>query len=203
MSNDQMPIPDSESPRRDPQEAAATDMDDAIPDTESVQTETPSDPQQWKAELEQCNDRLLRTQAELENYRKRVRREMDDERRYAMLPLLRDLLHVVDNLQRALQSAEERDNAAGLLEGVELVSTQLASVLENHHCEQIEAEGASFDPNFHEAISQQPSPDLPVGTVTHVAQTGYRLHERVVRPAQVIVSTRPDVDAEDAGEDES
>lgn len=144
--------------------------------------------QRLASELKAANDRALRTQADLDNFRKRSRREMDDQRRYADLPLLRDLLPVVDNLDRAVQAAEQNHDAASLLEGVKMVVTQFSSVLTQHHCQPIEADGAAFDPNLHEAISQSASGDHPAGNIVHVAQAGYQLHDRVVRPSQVIVS---------------
>jgi len=144
-----------------------------------------------RADLEDASDRVLRAQAELENYRKRARRELEDERRYAALPLLRDLLPVLDNLRRAIDAAEKSSQGGGLLDGVRLVVQSFESVLARHDCKRIEALGKPFDPTFHEAISQQPSADHPPGTVLFVAQDGYLLHDRVVRPAQVIVSTLP------------
>lgn len=145
-----------------------------------------------RQELEAARDRALRVQAELENYRKRARREMEDERRYAQLPLLRDLLPVIDNMGRALQAAEKTPDGAGLLDGVKLVAQQLDGVLARHDCTRIEALHQPFDPHLHQAILQQPSGDYPSGTVLQVTQEGYQLHDRVVRPAQVIVSAAPD-----------
>jgi molecular chaperone GrpE len=142
-------------------------------------------------ELRSADDRLLRAQAEFENYRKRVRREMEDERRYAALPLIRDLLSVADNLNRAIESAEQSGSTSGLLEGVKMVAGQLDNVLEQHHCRRIEAEAEPFDPHLHEALAQEPSDEHPPSTVTRVARVGYRLHDRVVRPSQVFVSTGP------------
>jgi molecular chaperone GrpE len=144
-----------------------------------------------RADLEDASDRVLRAQAELDNYRKRARREMEDERRYATLPLLRDLLPVLDNIQRAITAAEKSPAGNGLLDGVRLVAQSLETVLARHDCRKVEALGKPFDPAFHQAISQQPSNDHPPGTVVLVAQDGYVLHDRVVRPAQVIVSTSP------------
>ncbi len=144
-----------------------------------------------RADLQDASDRVLRAQAELENYRKRARRELEDERRYATLPLLRDLLPVIDNLQRAIDAAEKSPQAAGLLDGVKLVAQSLASALAKHDCKKIEALGQPFDPAVHEAISQQPSAEHEPNTVVYVAQEGYVLHDRVVRPAQVIVSKLP------------
>jgi molecular chaperone GrpE len=144
-----------------------------------------------RAELEDASDRALRAQAELDNYRKRARRELDDERRYAAVPLLRDLLPVLDDNYRAIEAGEKSPQAAGLLDGVKLVARSLEAVLVKHDCKRIEALGQPFDPAFHEAISQQPSADYPPGTVVLVAKEGYLLHDRVVRAAQVIVSTLP------------
>src|SRR5262245_8435340 len=91
-----------------------------------------------RADIEDASDRVLRAQAELDNYRKRARRELEDERRYAMLPLLRDLLPVLDNLQRAITSAGQA-NSGGLLDGVKMVSQGLVAVLAKHDCKRIEA----------------------------------------------------------------
>jgi molecular chaperone GrpE len=144
-----------------------------------------------RTDLEDASDRVLRAQAELENYRKRARRELEDERRYAALPLLGDLLSVLDDLYRAIDAAEKSPQSAGLLDGIKLVAQRLESILSKHDCKRIDALGQPFDPAFHEAISQQPSADHPPGTVVLVAQEGYLLYDRVVRPAQVIVSTSP------------
>ncbi len=144
-----------------------------------------------KADLDDASDRVLRAQAELDNYRKRARRELEDERRYACLPVLRNLLPVVDNIKRAIAAADKSPSGANLLDGVKLIAQNLESVLAQHDCKRIEALGQPFDPTFHEAISQQPSAEYPPNTVTLVAQDGYVLHDRVVRPAQVIVSTAP------------
>jgi molecular chaperone GrpE len=144
--------------------------------------------EQLRAELEQAKDRVLRTQAELENYRKRVARQTEEERRYAQIQLIRELLPVWDNMQRAIEAAEKSHETASLLEGFKMVAGQLENVLERHHCARIDALGKPFDPNFHEAILQRPSDAHPANTVLQVAQAGFRLHDRVVRPSQVIVS---------------
>jgi molecular chaperone GrpE len=143
------------------------------------------------AELAASNDRALRLHAEMQNLRNRTSREIADERKYAALPLLRDLLPVVDNIDRAIDAAEKAGGAEKLLEGFRLVRQQLATALSSNSCTLIEADGQPFDPNIHQAILHQPSPNVPAGTVTMVTQQGYRLHDRVVRPAQVIVSSGP------------
>jgi molecular chaperone GrpE len=155
---------------------------------EALQMPQPADAD-IAGELSAANDRLLRLQAEMQNLRNRTSREIADERRYAALPVLRDLLAVVDNIDRAIEAAEKAGEAENLLEGFRLVRQQLATTLSRHQCEPIAAEGLPFDPNLHQAILQQPSTDVPAGNVMMVTQTGYKLHDRVVRPAQVIVSS--------------
>jgi molecular chaperone GrpE len=145
-----------------------------------------------RADLEDASDRVLRAQAELENYRKRARREIEDERRYSLAPFLKDLLPVIDNVYRAIAHAEKSPQNGGLLEGVKMVAQSLLAVLERHHCKPIDALHKPFDPAFHEAISQQVSDEFPPNTVVLVAQDGYLLHDRVIRPAQVIVSKAPE-----------
>jgi molecular chaperone GrpE len=144
-----------------------------------------------RAELEQAKDRALRLQAELDNYRKRASRELEDRMKYADMDILRELLPVLDNIHRAVEHAGNSSDQASLLEGFKMVGSQLESVLEKHHCKKIEAQGVPFDPNLHHAISQMPSADQPPNTVLLVAQDGYVLHDRVVRPSQVIVSIAP------------
>jgi molecular chaperone GrpE len=141
-------------------------------------------------DLAEASDRALRIQAELENYRKRMHRELADERRYAIVPLAKDLLTVVDNLERAIEAAQKTDGREGLLEGVKMVATQLDGVLAQHQCQRIDAVGQPFDPNVHQALAQEPS-DRPAGTVTRAVQSGYKLYDRVIRPAQVFVSSGP------------
>jgi len=153
-------------------------------------------------QIREANDRALRANAELENYRKRAQRELADERRYAVVPIARDLLPVVDNLERAIEATDTKvrslegtessgSDVSHLLDGVKLVADQLEKVLEQHHCVRIETVGTPFDPNQHQAIAQEPSDEHPAGTVTRAAQVGYKLYDRVIRPAQVFVSTGP------------
>lgn len=158
------------------------------------------------AELTAEKDRVLRLQAEMENLRGRTAREIADQRRYGSLPLVRDLLPVLDNVERAIEAAEEnaggkageKADVAGLVEGFKLVRQQLLAILEQHHCQRIEAVGQPFDPRMHEAILQQPSDEQPKDHVLMETQVGYRLHDRVVRASQVIVSAGPAAAADDA-----
>ena len=140
------------------------------------------------AELEAAKDRALRCHAELDNYRKRAARELEEKIRYADMSLLRDLLPVLDNVDRAIQAAEQNADAAALLDGFKMVRQNLEEVLSCHHCQQIDALHMPFDPHVHHAVMQQPSDEHPANTVLMVTQSGYQLHDRVVRPSQVIVS---------------
>jgi molecular chaperone GrpE len=140
-------------------------------------------------ELEAAKNRELRCHAELDNFRKRSARESQENLRYANMGLLRDLLPVIDNIDRAITAADKNADASALLEGFKMVAQQLDEVLKRHHCTQIEALEKPFDPNLHHAIMQQPSEEHPANTVLMVTQNGYQLHDRVVRPSQVIVST--------------
>ena len=182
--------------RKDP-----TQTDPAMkPETDATGAERSSEIDQHKEEagneldllreqLEEANDRSLRRQADLENYRKRAAREIADYHRYANLPLMRDLLPVLDNIGRAIEAAEKAHETASLLEGFKMVAGQLKDVLGRYYCAEIQALNEPFDPNLHEAISQQPSEQYAANTVLTVVQSGFRLHDRVVRPSQVIVSS--------------
>lgn len=180
----------SESPPEAPEAPAIDATDEARPEADESEL-AEDDLQKLRAELEHAQDRALRIRAELENYRKRAARQMEEELRYASLPLIRDLLPVWDNIGRAIEAAGKGHDSAGLLEGFQMVAEQFENVLARHHCTKIDALGKPFDPNRHEAILQQPSDDHPANTVVHVAQTGFLLHDRVVRPSQVIVSAAP------------
>jgi len=194
-----------ESSPQAPDPAASADRDEAVRDAAfqetgsqpaaSAETADPAGDEvdALKTRLEHADREVLIAQAELENFRKRSRRESENQLRYAIVPLVQDILQVRDNLRRALQSSgsEEQGSLSGLQEGVAMVAKMLDDTLSKHGCHPIEAIGHPFDPNYHEAISQIPSDDYPSGTVAHEAVTGFVLHDRVVRPSQVVVSTGP------------
>jgi len=140
-------------------------------------------------QLAELKDRELKAQAELENFRKRILRDTEQTLKYASLPLVRDVLEVSDNLSRAAEAAQASSDSASLLAGVRMVQHQLKGVLEKYNCKAIEALGKPFDPNIHQAIAQAPSDEYPSGTVSLVASVGYMMHDRVIRPSHVIVST--------------
>lgn len=139
-------------------------------------------------ELASANDRWVRTEAELDNFRKRSRRELDESKKYAAAGLLTEILGVMDNLQRAIESAEKDKEGAGLLEGVKMVLVQLEHTLAQHGCQPIETVGSMFDPNCHEAVIMEPTDDAPANTVIREMRRGYKLHDRVLRPPQVVVA---------------
>ncbi|PAY16916.1 nucleotide exchange factor GrpE [Rhodopirellula sp. SM50] len=138
----------------------------------------------------EADKRVLQAQAEAENFRKRMRRDFEDQVKFASTDLIVDLLQVRDNLNRAIDAAQSGEQGSGLLEGVAMVVKQMDDVLGKHGVVEIPAEGEVFDPNVHEAISQIPS-DVESGKVAHVAVSGFKLHDRVIRPSQVVVSTGP------------
>jgi len=137
-------------------------------------------------ETQEADDRLLRLAADFENYKKRVAREREEYVALANARLLTELLPVIDDLERALAAAEQHEEAQ-LEEGVRLVHRSLAALLERHGVTAIETEG-KFDPHVHEALLARPSDDAESGSVLEVMQKGYKLGDRVVRPARVIVA---------------
>jgi molecular chaperone GrpE len=142
-----------------------------------------------QAEASESHDRLLRMAAELDNFRKRAAREMDDIRKYATESLIRQLLTVVDNLERAIASATaENENGRSVVDGVALTLAEIMKILEKHHVRPIHAMGEPFDPTFHQAMCQEESTDQPPNTVVQEFQKGYMIHERLLRPAMVVVS---------------
>ena len=142
--------------------------------------------QQEKDELE---DRLTRTQAELVNYRRRTQNEMAQFRKYEGLNFVRDLLPVIDNLQRAVGASGQTASVDDVKKGVEMVIQQFLDILASKEVKQIPANGEAFDPNLHEAVQQVPSNDIPAMHIAQELETGYQMNDRVVRPAKVIVST--------------
>ena len=182
-----MPSFKDKSSDADREHRAKDDMENETIEFPTAKAEAPD----ANDELAAQGERLLRLQAEMQNLRNRTSREIADERKYAALPVLTDLLPVVDNIDRAIEAAEKSGEAENLLAGFRLVKQQLHTILVRNECVPIPAENEVFDPNFHQAILQQPSADVPAGNVMMVTQQGYKLHDRVIRPAQVIVSSGP------------
>ncbi len=146
-----------------------------------------------EAEIKSVQDRLLRALAETENVRRRAERDVGDAKQYAVTQFARDMTRVADNLERAITSIpEELRHVEGpvktLIEGVELTGKELLRSLEKHGVTKLDPKGEAFDPNFHEAMFEAEDPDVPHGTVTMVAEPGYAIGSRPLRPAKVAVS---------------
>jgi len=142
-----------------------------------------------RAERDANYDLYLRTQAELQNYRKRVQKEAEELRQYQALPVARDLLPALDNLHRALAAAESSGSVKDLVNGVRLVAKQIEAALGRHDVVSFNSTGKPFDPNLHQAIQQVQTDEHPPMTVVQEVERGFTLKDRVVRPATVIVST--------------
>jgi molecular chaperone GrpE len=136
--------------------------------------------------LKETHDRLLRTAAEFDNFKKRAVKEKEDVQRFGIERLLKDFLPVMDNLERALDHAEQHDSRQ-VIEGVRLVQKLFETTLAKHGVVGFSALGKPFDPSLHEALMQQES-DEPAGTVVSEMAKGYKLNDRLVRPAAVVVS---------------
>lgn len=141
-----------------------------------------------RMEAESASDRALRTLAEFDNYRRRNERERDSARREGAFPVLRELLDVADNFDRALEHAGA-DVPKAFLEGMRLVASGMHDLLDRHGVSKIQSLGAPFDPEIHEALTSSPSKDVEPNTVIREVQPGYRWGDRVLRPAKVIVAT--------------
>lgn len=142
-------------------------------------------------EAKENYDRMLRASAEMENFKKRIAREMTDFKKYANESLIRALLPVVDNLELAIQSSSQDEHCnSQVVEGVTLTLAELTKVLEGFGVKAVSAEGQPFDPKYHQAFVQEENDKLPENTVIKEFQKGYLLHERLIRPAMVIVSKK-------------
>lgn len=200
-----------EGPVEDPIEvvAAADDSGDAEEDLEVEDDEPVVDElQQARDEAAQYKERMLRVAADFENFKKRARRDLTEGVKNAENKVVLDYLPVVDNLERALSHGEASDGAAeasddSLLSGVRMVHKQFLGMLARYQIEPFDAVGEIFDPELHEALQQMPSADFARNTVMAEVQRGYRRGERLVRPAMVVVSMGPPVEATDgdAGEE--
>jgi molecular chaperone GrpE len=184
----QTPAAEAETPRTAQEPAESTHVS---PETEIEELRQKLAQQEEEARTNY--DRFLRERAELENFKKRMQREKADALRFACEPLIRELLPVIDNLERALAHGD--GNGKSVLEGVQLVVKSLLGILERHGVTRIEAVGEPFDPTRHEAMARVESAETEPNRVLEQHHTGYLLHERLLRPALVTVSGRKTTDA--------
>ncbi len=151
-------------------------------------------------ELNQMKDRYLRLYAEFENYKRRVQKDKEELVKYALEPFVKDLLNVVDNLERALEHAENEDAVAALREGVELTLKEFRKILNKYEVREIEALGKPFDPFYHDAMSQIEREDVEDKTVVEEYRKGYMLKDKVIRPSLVGVSKKVEPSSEGESE---
>ena len=188
-----------ENVRSESDDAVAGAVEPAAAD--DAATSADDELQKLQTENEELKDRVLRIQAELENFHRRTQKEALDGMKYQSLPLIRDILPGIDNLKRAADAAEQSGDTQNLVDGIKMVSQQLYHALKAHSAEQINPEGQTFDPNLHEALSQVPSAEHEPMTVCQVVEVGYRIDDRMIRPAKVIVTCAPPQAAEPVPED--
>ncbi len=168
-------------------EAAQSDAETSTGDMLNLAEEL----QKAREEVASLKDRYLRTVAEMENFRRRLAREKQDIIRSAATGIIEALLPVLDNLRLGLQSAENHPEAREVTKGFSMVHDQLQGVLREQGLESIEPQNEDFDPNLHDALTQQPSDEVEEGKVLQTVRVGYRLNERLLRAASVIVSSGP------------
>jgi molecular chaperone GrpE len=169
---------------QNPNGAAANEAAKVLEDFETLRSKA--------EERDQFLALLKRTQADFDNYQKRNQREREQEHRYRNESLARELLPVIDNLERAVAAAKQVNEQGPLVQGVHMVLSQFLDLLRRHGITPIEAQGQPFDPNLHQALMQQPAGESP-NTVVQVLERGFKLHDRVLRPASVVVSVaKPD-----------
>lgn len=150
-------------------------------------------PDELLQELDAARDSVLRTQAEMQNLRRRVERDIQNAHKFALERFVGDLLPVVDNLERALAAFDDTDDqhTVALVEGVELTLKNFLDVLQRYQVEPIDPRGKPFDPDLHQAMSMVPTGEVEPNTVVDVFQKGYQLNGRLVRPAMVVVAKAP------------
>ena len=140
-------------------------------------------------EAKESYDRFLRVSAEFENYKKRSAREMSEFKKFANESLLKKLLLVVDNMERAINSSKDEGiSNNGLVEGIDMTLKELLKIFKEFGVKQVESLGKPFDPNFHQAVMQEETDEHPHNTVINELQKGYIINERLLRPAMVVVS---------------
>lgn len=173
-------------------EAEVVSDQEVVPDiaTDNLQQQL----DQALEERQKLQEQLLRTLAEMDNLRKRTLREKEEMGKFANENILREILPVVDNLERAVEHVEKAESTDGLLEGVRMTLTQFGQVLKRFGVEPIDAVGQPFDPSFHQAMGQLESQDHAVNTVVSELQKGYQLNERLLRPSFVLLAKTPETD---------
>jgi molecular chaperone GrpE len=144
-----------------------------------------------KAELEKAKSDYLYLAADFENFRKNSVKERSELMKYGSERLIREFLAVIDNFERALEMDLKEGNATSFREGIKLIAGEMKSLLQRFGVEEVKSEGEAFDPAKHEALSSEPRTDMPAGHVARVFKKAYKMHDKLIRPAQVTVASAP------------
>lgn len=187
----------------DPAEDNVVDLEAEVPkppeqapaeeEAAPAEPEIPKDPLTVaKEELAQWRDTALRTKADLENFRKRSARDRSEAIKFGNSSLLEELLPIVDNFEMGLAAATADGAESSIAQGMGMVRKQLTDFLANNGLKEVETDGKEFDPNLHEALSQQASAEVPEGTIISTLRKGYQLQDRLLRAANVVVSSGPE-----------
>ena len=192
MNSDQE-LQDQEVPPETQEETEAAEAEDFIEDVGKVDLEEKPDKEEEEDELKEMQQRYLRLTADFENYRRRKQQENAEIRRIANERLLRDIITIIDNFERALDAAKKElpDN---IITGIEMIYRQLQNLLSQEGVEPVESVGKPFDPVYQDAFKRIETTEFPEGTVTAEVQKGYLLHGKVLRPALVIVAKKPETE---------
>jgi len=161
------------------------------PGADAAQSEEEDPMAGLQADLDRFRELALRSQADFENYKKRSAREKEEAIKYANSSLLERLVGIIDNFELGLAAAKEQSADSPIYSGMVLVQKQLSDLLAESGLQPVEAEGKTFDPNMHEAIAHEPSDQFPEEIVVRQTRRGYRLKDRLLRPAKVVVSSGP------------
>jgi len=176
--------------------------DPEAPFAENEVPEEPSELEKARKEADEMKQRYLRSVADLENFRKRIAREKQDIIRSASAGVIEELLPVIDNLKLGLEAADRHPEAKDVTHGFRMVYEQLKQVLSQQGLQELAPDGEAFDPNLHDCIAHQPSSEVPEDRVITTVRSGFRLNERLLRAANVIVSSGPGTENSD-GTDEN
>ena len=188
---EESPEDNDQSAANDPENAAGNERHDKPSDAEQKSAESQQDNEDAEdaaREVAQMKEAMLRLKADMDNREKRLEREMAKTRKFALESLMRDLVQVLDSMDQAI-AAGEAETGKDVPEGMELVRKQALQVLGSHGLEALVPDGEKFDPTWHEAMATQPSDEHEPDTIVRVLQKGYRLNDRLIRPARVIVAS--------------
>ena len=186
------------APEEQPEMAEATEQENTEQEEQLPEEVELSPEEQLQADLDKARseakahqEQYLRTLADMENLRKRTQREKEELAKFANENILREILPVIDNLERAVEHAEQAHSSEGLLEGVQMTLTQFSQVLDRFGVKPVESVGQPFDPALHQAMGQMETEEFPANAVAQQMQKGYQLNERLLRPAMVMVAKPP------------